>query len=1608
MRKHPFRAVLIVAAALAVVGAVAVAWHVRERHSSVYTDADTIRRPTGATSPRDVLWRPARPLDGVVNTAGDEYEPRVTADGHTLLFVRGKAGENADIWWATRTPDGWSDPEPLAAVNTPTDELGPEPSLDGGTLYFYSNRDGGLGGYDLWVTHLVDDAWLPPTNLGPPVNTSHNEYGATITPDGKSLYFASNRPAPDDDEATPDPAAWTATVREDLAQRDYDLYRAAVTPRGVGVPEPVRELNSPFNDGSPALSPAGDFVYLSSDRPGGHGGFDLYRARRLRDTHGDLENLGPSVNTTANELDPGLDLGGFGLHFSTNRNAAGYDLYRTTSREVFLEQTSYRATIDWMAVLPYFIWLLAILLILALLLLLARFLRSRGFQRLSLIARCLLASMLVHLMLMVVLAFWGVSSSLSEWMTEGRGTRVALVTHRGGEDVAAQIRGDLTSTPIEPETTPAERAETAPDLEPDPVPTTEIAVERARIEIEPRTPPATPDDAPVPTVEPEPTSVALTAPETETVDVRVPEAAERADMREAAVPAPASMTAARARTRSAPSEPAPESAVVEVAPAPTEPVPDTDSAPTEITAAGDHAPAVATSATPVTLDVLAARDLPTLPALHETARRGGGETETQVRFATPASRRARTDTTSAPTTAARPVVVNSVSSVLVEPEATISGMPSPDDAPLPAVEASATTVALEAAGQEAVDVRLPEAAERAAAREAPVPAPTSVTVKLARARPAPSEPAPPPAVVRIAPAPTEPVPDPNPAPTEVAAAGDRAPAIATSATPATLDLPETHDLPALPALDEAVRRGGTETTTRVLASSRVSHRAKTDTTSAPTTTARSVVSPVAPIRAVPVTAAGRTPAPGDAPTPAPDAQPWSVALTAPGPETVGVRLPEAAERAATREAAVPAPASVTPTVARARPGMGDPAPPLAAVEVAPAPTQTLPDPVAMPTQATAAGDHPPTVVASATPVMPDLPETRDLPPLPALTDTARHGGAETATRVRAGAIPSHRARADTASASTITARPVSSRIAPARAEFEPETTTGRTPPPDDAPVPPPATGLLARDTPTLPALNATVLPPPMPTATSAAPERAPRIAPKLRPARRTLTSSAPATPAAPVETSPGTTEIVDGAPPALTATEARATDVPATGLLARDTPALPARDAIIALPPMPAQTSAERERAPHIAPERRSSRRALTSTASPASAVPVETLPAATIIVDGAPPALTATEARPTDVVGAERPAPSIRLAPVELALRLPAATPPTRSGPYVQREPEQRERLVEEMGGSTETERAVTLALDWLVRHQADDGRWASTRYDDGCGRCVGAATENVDIATTGLALLCFLGTSNTHVRPGPYRDAVLDGLVWLLAQQAPDGSIMGGESMYSHGIATIALAEAYGLTRDPDLRRPVELAVMHIIGARNRSIGGWRYAPGQVGDTSVLGWQIMALKAARHAGITVPQRGFEEGRKWLRLVASRRRPGLYAYQPRHPVSPAMTAEATFVNQLIGARAEDTGRSAAVDYVLDHPPNWELSANTYYWYYATLAMYQHQGDAWTAWNERVKNELLAHQATDGNKAGSWPVVDQWSRVGGRVYQTAICTLTLEVYYRYLPGFVAE
>lgn len=439
----------------------------------VYSDGDTLRRSAGRDRTRDVLWQAPQPITELAAIPGEVYEPRLSWDGLTMLFVRGKAGANADIFASRRTPTGWSEPQALTDINTQADELGPELSADGSTLYFYSDRAGGSGGYDIWTAQRSDaissdgvSRWQTPVNLGPAVNSEFNDYGPAVAQDGRALYFASNRPQPGDTRQ-PDPQAWPATVREDWFKRTYDLYQSELTPAGAQPARPLVALNTSANEGAPCISPAGDFLYFTSDRKDGFGGFDLYRARVMRGIAQTAENLGPTINSPANELDPGLAQLGFALYFSSDRQAETekhdaerrYRVYYTASREVFVDQDPLDWAALWRVSWPVLAWLL-----LALLagLLLRQLIKDIRDGRLSLLARCLMASVLLHCLLLMGLGYWKVKAAVGEFLG-GRGkVKVMLAAAGVGGDLVAQVRGNLITNTAAPAAAMPETPRVAP------------------------------------------------------------------------------------------------------------------------------------------------------------------------------------------------------------------------------------------------------------------------------------------------------------------------------------------------------------------------------------------------------------------------------------------------------------------------------------------------------------------------------------------------------------------------------------------------------------------------------------------------------------------------------------------------------------------------------------------------------------------------------------------------------------------------------------------------------------------------------------------------------------------------------------------------------------------------------------------------------------------------------------------------------------------------------------------------------------------------------------------------------------------------------------------
>ena len=343
-------------------------------------------------------------------------------------------------------------------------------------------------------------------------------------------------------------------------------------------------------------------------------------------------------------------------------------------------------------------------------------------------------------------------------------------------------------------------------------------------------------------------------------------------------------------------------------------------------------------------------------------------------------------------------------------------------------------------------------------------------------------------------------------------------------------------------------------------------------------------------------------------------------------------------------------------------------------------------------------------------------------------------------------------------------------------------------------------------------------------------------------------------------------------------------------------------------------------------------------------------------------------------------------------------AAPADKKSNYELRNPLNRNRVLKRLGGSDETEKAIRLSLDWFTRTQEPEGYWDASKHKGGKGH---------DNASTGFAMLCYFGWGARHTEKGPYQKPMTKAVNWLASRVGEDGDLTAGNSqgMYDQGIATMALAEAYGMTKDPALLDPLRRAVGFIIRAQNKE-GGWRYKyKSKDSDTSVVGWQVMALTSARMSGLRLPEDPFILASKYLDSVSSGKSGGRYSYQGNKNATPTMTAEAMFCQQIMGVRPTHPRMVESAELMKINLPQ-KGKPNYYYWYYGCLSMFQHQGPIWELWNKQMKKSFLEMQVRQGDEIGSWEPKGQWtSGKGGRVMSTAMATLSLEVYYRYLPMY---
>ena len=283
---------------------------------------------------------------------------------------------------------------------------------------------------------------------------------------------------------------------------------------------------------------------------------------------------------------------------------------------------------------------------------------------------------------------------------------------------------------------------------------------------------------------------------------------------------------------------------------------------------------------------------------------------------------------------------------------------------------------------------------------------------------------------------------------------------------------------------------------------------------------------------------------------------------------------------------------------------------------------------------------------------------------------------------------------------------------------------------------------------------------------------------------------------------------------------------------------------------------------------------------------------------------------------------------------------------------------------------------LSYLARSQNEAGSWNDANGDEP--------------GVVGLCTIAFLA-SGEDPNHGPYAKSIRQGLEYLLEAQDPSNGYIGS-SMYNHGFAALALAEAYGAVDHPKLADALQKSVELILSAQSRNAtGGWRYTPdSRDADTTVSGCQIAALLGARNAGITVPDTAIKKALAYM--ARCRGADGAYGYTSPGGGKPTLTAIGVTCLALAKEK-EGKGFSNSVAYLAKQLNYRDRHYPYYFEYYMSQALFHADEALWSEWNQKNIRYLSTLQRADG----SWPGNK------GESFSTAGALLSLALNYRFLP-----
>jgi hypothetical protein len=293
----------------------------------------------------------------------------------------------------------------------------------------------------------------------------------------------------------------------------------------------------------------------------------------------------------------------------------------------------------------------------------------------------------------------------------------------------------------------------------------------------------------------------------------------------------------------------------------------------------------------------------------------------------------------------------------------------------------------------------------------------------------------------------------------------------------------------------------------------------------------------------------------------------------------------------------------------------------------------------------------------------------------------------------------------------------------------------------------------------------------------------------------------------------------------------------------------------------------------------------------------------------------------------------------------------------------------------NSDVDRIYVKGLQYLARTQTPDGTWGDKPYGG----------EPAVVALSVVAMLAHGDEPNY----GIYSGQIKKGLDFILKQMSKETGYIG-RSMYNHGFSTLALAESYGVVEDPRIGPALEKAVRLIINSQEKnSLGAWRYSPESAdADTTVSGAQMVALFAARNAGIAVKEEAIQKGLRFFERCQTPE--GGMGYTSNNGPNGTRSAIACLVYSLAKDKNNPVYQST-FKYLQHAPP--EMSYREYNLYYVSQAFFHAGPQFWRDWNLKNIKSLAATQNPDGS----------WDGQFGATFSTAGSLLSLALNYRYLP-----